>query len=66
MNLSTQSGVEQAIRILDKAIDQIPADVLNGAAYQNLLEHTYNNVTNTSENLNSTFSRIKDADWLWK
>lgn len=62
VDLSTQSGAEQAIRTLDKAIEQISAERSKWGAYQNALEHISNNVTNTSENLNSALSRIKDAD----
>ncbi|WP_064468666.1 flagellin [Lederbergia galactosidilytica] len=62
IDISTQRGAEQAIRTLDKAIGQVSGERSKWGAYQNALEHIYNNVTNTSENLNSALSRIKDAD----
>lgn len=51
-----------SISQFDNAINTVSSVRSNLGAYQNRLEHAYNAVTNTSENLQSAESRIRDAD----
>lgn len=52
---------QEAITAFNKAINKISSERGKLGAYQNRLEHTYNNVMNTSENLQSSESRIRDT-----
>ncbi|MFS0819564.1 flagellin [Lysinibacillus sp. 1P01SD] len=62
VNVSTQLGSNSAINTFDNAINLVSTERSKLGAIQNRLEHTYNSVTNTSENLQSTESRIRDTD----
>ncbi|MEO4055110.1 flagellin [Solibacillus sp. CAU 1738] len=53
---------QYAISSFDSAINAVSGVRSNLGAYQNRLEHTYNSVSNTSENLQSAESRIRDTD----
>lgn len=56
------SLAQNAINLFDYAINTISSTRSNLGAYQNRLEHAYNSVVNTSENLQSAESRIRDTD----
>ncbi|MCR8854918.1 flagellin [Lysinibacillus fusiformis] len=62
IDLSTRSGAETAISKIDEAIAKVSLERGKFGAYQNRLEHNYSNVMNSSENLQSAESRIRDAD----
>lgn len=62
IDISTRRNAEKAIFEFDKAISKISSERSKFGSYQNRLEHSYNSVTNTSENLQSAESRIRDTD----
>lgn len=63
VDLSTQSGAQDAIGILDGAIGMIDAQRSDLGAMQNRLNSTINNLANTRENAAEGMSRIKDVDF---
>ncbi|WP_068777339.1 flagellin [Paenibacillus sp. FJAT-26967] len=62
VDLTTQSGASQAITKISEAVDRVSSERASLGAYQNRLEHTINYLGNSSENLISAESRIRDAD----
>ncbi|GIP42150.1 flagellin [Paenibacillus sp. J45TS6] len=62
IDLQTQDGANNAIKTLDKAIQQVSAERSKLGANQNRLEHTINNLNTSSENLTAAESRIRDVD----
>jgi flagellin len=62
IDISTQSGANNAISVVDAAIAKI--DTIRGdlGAVQNRFESTIANLSNISENISSARSRILDAD----
>ena len=62
LNLGTEVGAQEAIGLLDIAINQVSSIRSKLGAYQNRLEHAISNLDVTSENLTESLSRIKDAD----
>ena len=62
VDVSTQTGAESAITIVDNAINQVSAERAKLGAYENRLDHTINNLTTTSQNMTSAESRIRDVD----
>jgi flagellin len=62
IDISTQSGANDAISVVDAAIAKI--DTVRGdlGAVQNRFESTIANLSNISENISSARSRILDAD----
>jgi flagellin len=63
INLTTQSGADEATKVLDNAIKQVSAERSKLGAFQNRLEHTINNLGTSSENLTAAESRIRDVDY---
>jgi flagellin len=63
INVTTQSGANDAIKVLDNAIQQTSAERSKLGAFQNRLEHTINNLGTSSENLTAAESRIRDVDY---
>jgi flagellin len=63
IDLNTQSGANDALAVIDKAIGKI--DSIRGklGAVQNRFESTITNLMNVSENISSSRSRILDADF---
>ncbi|SOB91075.1 flagellin [Ureibacillus xyleni] len=53
---------EHSITLLDNAIGALSHERSKLGAIQNRLEHAYENVVNTSENLTAAESRIRDTD----
>lgn len=62
LSITTREGADEAISALDDAIQKVSENRSRMGAYQNRLEHAYNNTVNTSENLTAAESRIRDAD----
>ena len=56
------SLAQNAITSFDNAINTVSSVRSHLGAFQNRLEHTYNSVINTAENLTNAESRIRDAD----
>jgi len=63
VNLSTQLGANSAISVIDMAISKIDDIRSNLGAAQNRFESTITNLTNVSENISASRSRILDADF---
>lgn len=62
VDLTTQTGANDAIAKIDEALKSISDTRSNLGAVQNRLEHTINNLGATSENLTAAESRIRDTD----
>ena len=62
LDVSSQSGAERAIGMLDLSIQDVSAERAKLGASQNRLEHTINNLSAAEENLTAAKSRIKDVD----
>ncbi len=62
LDITSSEGAQNALRVLDNAIQQVSSERSKLGAFQNRLEHTINNLQVTRENLTSSESRIRDAD----
>lgn len=62
LDVSTQSGAENAISTINNAIQDVSNERAKLGAYTNRLEHTIANLGTSSENLTSAESRIRDVD----
>jgi len=62
LSVGTQTGANAAIASLDASITQVSTERSKLGAIQNRLEHTINNLSTASENLNAAESRIRDVD----
>ena len=63
IDLSTQTGSQSALSVLDTAIDTITNSRANLGAYQNRFEAAISNLQTTSTNLQASRSRILDTDY---
>ncbi|OGO83622.1 MAG: hypothetical protein A2Y18_02115 [Clostridiales bacterium GWD2_32_19] len=66
LNLSTSTLAQDAITIIDKAINTISSVRSKLGAFQNRLEHTIQSLTVASENMIASLSRIEDADMAFE
>ena len=62
VDISTQSGANDAITVIQTAIDKVSSERSMLGAKQNRLEHTINNLNVGAENLQAAESRIRDVD----
>lgn len=62
VNVSTQANADEAITILSDSITEVSNQRSKLGALQNRLEHTIKNLDTSSENLQSSESRIRDVD----
>ncbi|WP_269117341.1 flagellin, partial [Psychrobacter sp. Ps6] len=62
LDLSTQDGAQNAIDVLDAAMEQVDSKRAEIGAFQNRMNHTMSNLANINENVNASNSRIKDVD----
>lgn len=62
VDLSTQSGAQNATTTIDAAIKKVSAERSKMGAVQNRLEHTISNLDTASENTQTAESRIRDVD----
>lgn len=62
MNVLDRTRANDAIELIDGAIQMVSSVRSNYGALQNRLEHTFNNLKNANENLTLAESRIRDAD----
>ncbi|MHA6606007.1 flagellin [Photobacterium damselae] len=63
LDLSTQAGAQNAIDVLDSAMEQIDSKRAEIGAFQNRMNHTMSNLVNINENVAASNSRIKDVDF---
>jgi flagellin len=63
IDVTTASRAQDAIDVLDYAINDVATERANLGAIQNRLNHTINNLTNISVNTEASRSRIMDADY---
>jgi len=62
-DISSATGAQQALEIVDKALDAVNSARADMGAIQNRFESTIANLGTTSENLSASRSRIQDADF---
>lgn len=62
LSVITEEDAGDAIDAADYALDILNDERTNLGAWQNRLEHTYANVTHTSENTQAAESRLRDCD----
>lgn len=62
ISINNREDANNAIDVLDKAIQTVSSERSKMGAYTNRLEHAYNNVSTMEENLVAAESRIRDAD----
>jgi flagellin len=62
LSVTSQSGAEAAIGLVDNAITTVSTQRADLGALQNRLEHTIKNLDTGSENLQASESRIRDVD----
>ncbi|NMH68890.1 flagellin [Bacillus sp. RO3] len=62
ISVSTAEDAENAITVIDNAIQTVSQERSKLGAYQNRLEHTINNLGTSSENLTAAESRVRDVD----
>lgn len=63
IDVSTQTGAQSAINVVDSALDTIASQRADLGAIQNRLQSTISNLSNVSENVSAARSRIQDADF---
>ena len=63
VDISTARGAQDAIGVLDQALNAINSQRGDLGAVQNRFESTISNLAVTSENLSAARSRIQDADF---
>jgi flagellin len=62
IDVSTQAKANEAIAVIDQAIQKVSTERSKLGAMQNRLEHTINNLGTAAENLTAAESRIRDVD----
>jgi flagellin len=62
IDLTTVRGANEAMSVLNKALDRVSDERSKLGAFQNRLEYAVNNLKNTHSNLSAAESRIRDAD----
>lgn len=62
LDVTSQANASQAVNAYDLAIQKVSTERAKMGAVQNRLEHTISNLDNTSENLQSAESSIRDVD----
>ena len=63
LDLTTQQGSQDALAIIDGALAQIDEQRADLGAVQNRFGHTISNLSNISENVSASRSRIQDTDF---
>ncbi|MEM5598022.1 flagellin [Niallia circulans] len=62
LDIRSHKTATASISVIDAAINQVSAERSKLGAFQNRLEHTISNLGNSSENLQSAESRVRDVD----
>ncbi|WP_420794562.1 flagellin [Thalassomonas actiniarum] len=60
---TTSTGAQDAIEVIDAALAQIDSQRATLGAVQNRFSHTISNLSNVSENVSASRSRIQDTDF---
>ncbi len=60
--VTTREAAEDAIELIDEAIQNVSSERAKLGAYQNRLEHTIANLNVSAENMTASESRIRDVD----
>ncbi|WP_313319396.1 flagellin [Stenotrophomonas sp.] len=63
LDISSVSGAQQALSIVDKALTSVNSSRADMGAIQNRFTSTIANLSTTSENLSASRSRIRDTDY---
>ncbi|MBD7920852.1 flagellin [Xanthomonas bonasiae] len=63
LDISTFSGAQRALEIVDKALTAVNSSRADMGAVQNRFTSTIANLSSTSENLSASRSRIRDTDY---
>lgn len=63
INLGTPEGAQEAILVIDQAIQKIDAQRADLGAVQNRFENTISNLQNIAENVSAARGRIQDTDF---
>ncbi|WP_369975223.1 flagellin [Xanthomonas bundabergensis] len=63
LDISTFSGAQKALEIVDKALTSVNSSRADMGAVQNRFTSTIANLSSTSENLSASRSRIRDTDY---
>jgi flagellin len=63
VDLSTAAGAQDSLAIIDAALAQIDTQRADLGAVQNRFGHTISNLSNISENVSASRSRIQDTDF---
>ena len=63
INVSTQQGATDAITAIDAAINAVSADQAKAGAFQNRLDAVVSNLTESTQNMSASRSRILDTDY---
>lgn len=63
IDVSTQTGSNSALDVIDKALSLISEQRADLGAIQNRLESTISNLSNISENVSAARSRVQDTDF---
>lgn len=63
IDISSQTGAQEAVQILDGALDQVSEQRSELGAAQNRLESKIDNLSNMEENLSAAQSQMMDADF---
>lgn len=62
INIGTADGAQEAVSLLDVAINTVSTIRSKMGAYQNRIEHSISNLSVASENMTESLSRIADVD----
>src|SRR5690606_31059431 len=63
LDISSAEGAQQAIQVLDGAMQQIDSERAKLGAVQNRFESTISNLQNIAENASAARSRVLDTDY---
>jgi flagellin len=63
LDITTADGAQQAIQVLDGAMQQIDSERAKLGAVQNRFESTISNLQNIAENASAARSRVLDTDY---
>ena len=63
LDISTYTGAQQAVQVVDRALADIDSNRATLGAIQNRFQHTIHNLQNVRENMMASRSRIEDTDY---
>lgn len=63
IDVSTMAGASTAIQAIDAAINTVSADQAKAGAFQNRLDAVVSNLTESTQNMSASRSRILDTDY---